>query len=120
MPTTRITVELNQSPETSLFTDAPKTRSGRVRRAQDFALLSECICGEVVSSEEVLANLEVIQCKRAGCETKWVSVLIFAVIFIYSHNLQYHLACVGLEYPIHSWTCDACEPDGQGGKQRCL
>ena len=86
----------------SLFTDAPKTHSGQVQCAQDFAILSECVCGEAVSGEEASADLEAVQCKWAGCETKWVSVLIFAVIFIYSHNLQYHLACFGLEYPIHN------------------
>jgi hypothetical protein len=78
-------------------------------------MLSECICEEV---EEVLAILEVIQCRLQDKMGQWAKI--FAVIFIYSHNLQYHLAGVGLEYPLHSWTCNACEPDSQGGKQRCL
>lgn len=57
-----------------LFTlEAPKTRSGRVRCARDFAMLSICTCGESITDEEVAAHQGIIQCKKAGCETKWVS-----------------------------------------------
>jgi hypothetical protein len=68
--------EASNSHETDkgLFTvEAPKTHSGCVHRARDFAMLSVCTCGESISDEEVAAHQGIIQCKKAGCETKWVS-----------------------------------------------
>lgn len=61
--------------------DAPKTRSGRIRRTRDLGNTSECTCGNVVSPEEISAAVGVIECKRAnrGCETKWVRCLLFDV-----------------------------------------
>jgi len=42
----------------NLFTlDVPKTRSGCVCRAWDFAMLSVCTCGELVTDEEVSAKV---------------------------------------------------------------
>jgi hypothetical protein len=63
----------HETGENTFMVDAPKTRSGRVCCARDFAMLSVCTCGESVSDEEVAAYRDIIQCKKAGCETKWVS-----------------------------------------------
>ncbi|KAF8237106.1 hypothetical protein L208DRAFT_1145789, partial [Tricholoma matsutake] len=54
--------------------------------------LSNCICGDPVSQEDIQAGRYVIQCKQQGCKTQW-----------------YHLPCVRLDYPNHSWTCEVCE-----------
>ena len=50
--------------------DAPKTQSGHVCHAQDFAMLSVCTCGEPVTDEEVSACQGIIQCKKAGLRDK--------------------------------------------------
>ena len=42
----------HETGENPFTVDAPKTRSGRVRRARDFAMLSVCTCGESVSDKE--------------------------------------------------------------------
>ena len=59
----------------SLFTvDASMTRAGRKRKALDlYSLLVVCTCGQAVLESEISQNTGVIKCKRAGCETGWVS-----------------------------------------------
>ncbi|KAF8899800.1 hypothetical protein CPB84DRAFT_1747743 [Gymnopilus junonius] len=40
-----------------------------------------------------VGNSDIIQCKKAGCETQW-----------------YHLACVGKVHPLKKgWVCNACK-----------
>jgi hypothetical protein len=61
----------HENPPTTV--DPMRTRYGRARRARDLTVLSECVCGVTVSSDEILEKQAVIQCKKAGCETQWVS-----------------------------------------------
>lgn len=44
-------------------------RTSRVRRKRVLDDLNTCNCGDIVSSNEE----GVIECKRPGCETRWVS-----------------------------------------------
>jgi hypothetical protein len=57
--------------------DALETRVGRKRRTRDLhSILSVCTCGLEVSEEEIVQNKDVILCRRAGCETGWVSQIL--------------------------------------------
>lgn len=73
----------NALDDTTPFTviDAPATRSGRIRRTRDFAMLSVCTCGEAVSPDEISTGEKVIQCKKTGCETRWVRPLYSRKLF---------------------------------------
>jgi hypothetical protein len=66
---------LDATSATNQFTvDAPTTWVGQKRRACDLhSILVVCTCGHVVSENEIEENEDVIKCKRAGCETGWVS-----------------------------------------------
>ena len=55
---------------------ALSTRSGRTRRTWDFAMLSDCTCGVRVSNDEAEAKVGMINCKKTGCETRWVSTML--------------------------------------------
>lgn len=67
-------LEIHNS-ETEFTVNAPETRVGRKRKAKDLSTMLEvCTCGNKV---EELERLEAIQCKRAGCETGWVSVVLW-------------------------------------------
>lgn len=50
-------------------------RSRRKRKARSMGNLSQCLCGLTLSQVEVADSVDVIQCKRTGCETGWVSSL---------------------------------------------
>jgi len=67
---------LHETDKNPFTVDVPKTHSGHVRCVQDFVMLSVCTCGESISDEEVATYQDDIQCKKAGCETKWVSPVI--------------------------------------------
>jgi hypothetical protein len=100
--------------------DAPMTRVGRKWKARDLqSILVVCTCGQAVSESEISQNANVIKCKRAGCETGWVSQMILSED---AKVIQYHLQCVQLEYSINGWMCEACEASGSGqrraGKKR--
>lgn len=76
LPTEAIIQESDGINTTSeVFTLDQQTRSGRVRRARDFAILSECTCGATVSEEEIAAKEAVIECRKRGCETRWVCLV---------------------------------------------
>ena len=62
----------------SYFTvDAPETRAGRKRKARDLhSILAVCTSGHAVSEDEILQNSGIIMCRRAGCETGWVSQIV--------------------------------------------
>jgi hypothetical protein len=115
------TVEVGRSDEEDTFSlVAPKTRAGRKRKARDIgAILAVCNCGERVSEDDSDAY---IACKRAGCETRLVRLppLDDALSTNLCH-FQYHLHCVGFEYHVRNWICEACDAGArQGGKrQRC-
>jgi hypothetical protein len=56
---------------------APETRTGRKRKARDLhAMLAVCTCGEAVTEFEITRDENVIECRRAGCETIWVSEIV--------------------------------------------
>jgi hypothetical protein len=57
--------------------DAPITRVGRKRKAQDLqSILVVCTCGQAVLESEISQDANIIKCKHAGCETGWVSQMI--------------------------------------------
>ena len=46
----------------------------RKHKARDMGDLSQCLCGDVVSQSQI-GSIEVVQCKKVGCETGWVRSL---------------------------------------------
>jgi hypothetical protein len=57
--------------------DAPETRVGRKRKTRDLhSMLVVCTCGQAVTEDEISQARDVIMCRRAGCETGWVSQII--------------------------------------------
>ncbi|KAJ7238011.1 hypothetical protein C8J57DRAFT_1478783 [Mycena rebaudengoi] len=62
-------------------------RGKRKRKARDIGDLSQCLCGNSISSSDSNA----VKCNRNGCETGW-----------------YCLPCTGLHFAVQNWTCLAC------------
>jgi len=91
------TVESNQ--DGFLFNDAAPTRSGRLRRMRDMADVHACICGTVVTEEEIQERSSVVECAHRGCETRW-----------------FHLHCIDLEYAPKNWRCDNHKPSKRARK----
>jgi hypothetical protein len=68
---------VDASTENPFTVEAPETRAGRKRKARDLhSILVVCTCGEAVSESEISQNRDIIRCRRAGCETGWVSQII--------------------------------------------
>ena len=58
-------------------TEVPATNEGRgnrKRRGKHPVTLYECDCGEIISGSEVERGEGLIECNKAGCETRWVSL----------------------------------------------
>ncbi|KDR66759.1 hypothetical protein GALMADRAFT_80522 [Galerina marginata CBS 339.88] len=73
--------------------DTPEEVEGRTtRKRRSRAVVYECICGESVSRQDIEAGGRVIECNKAGCETRW-----------------FHLDCVELEYAVNNWKCQSCQ-----------
>ncbi|KAF8235477.1 hypothetical protein L208DRAFT_1256564, partial [Tricholoma matsutake] len=51
-----------------------------------------CKCGSPVGKAEIDVKMNIIQCKKSDCETRW-----------------YHLECISLERAMGSWVCQACK-----------
>jgi hypothetical protein len=66
-----------QPDEDTTLADPPPARSGRKRKAKDLQAISDCLCGEPVTKDEISQATCVIQCKKPGCETLWVSRILF-------------------------------------------
>ena len=65
---------LDASSDNPFTVDAPETRTGRKRKTRDLhAILAVCTCGDAVSESEITRDENVIECRRTGCETGWVS-----------------------------------------------
>jgi len=61
------------APDPPSLTDKNTSRSGRKRKARNMGNLSQCLCEDTVSLTQIEASaIEVVQCKKAGCETEWV------------------------------------------------
>ncbi|KAJ7706488.1 hypothetical protein B0H16DRAFT_1826242 [Mycena metata] len=76
--------------------DSPVVELGRGKRKRPTRNLDpECLCGIPVADDDS----EKIKCNRHGCETVW-----------------YHLACVGMEYAVHHWTCESCASSAGGSR----
>ena len=69
--------------------DAAPTQSGRQRQMQDMAKVHACICGSVISKEEIKESTAVIECAHRGCEARY-----------------FRLHCIDLEYAPKNWHCD--------------
>ncbi|KIJ95602.1 hypothetical protein K443DRAFT_108546, partial [Laccaria amethystina LaAM-08-1] len=66
--------------------------------------ISKCVCGSLVTADEMDDEDKSICCKQKGCEMSW-----------------YHLVCVGIERRVLGWMCDSCKHSGErgrGNKQR--
>ena len=58
----------------SIFSIAvPQTHVGRSRRTRNLKDLFICECGSPVRKAEIDAKVNVIQCNKTDCETRWVS-----------------------------------------------
>ena len=84
------------------------TKRKRIRRAME---LNGCYCGNVLSS----SMAGVVECKRTGCETQWVSRILLLIGLNLLHNYsQYHLECITDDPISKNWVCDACKASGEG------
>ena len=57
--------------------EVPATNEGRgsrKRRGKHLTTLYECDCGENISGSEVEQSEGLVECNKAGCETRWVSL----------------------------------------------
>ena len=64
----------NNENNKSLFSiEAPQTRVGRSCHAHNLEDLFICKYGSLVTKADIERKVNVIQCKRADCETRWVS-----------------------------------------------
>ena len=91
LPETENPTESNQ--DGFLFNDAAPTQSGRLWRMWDMADVHACICGTVVTEEEIHEHSSVVKCTHHGCETRW-----------------FHLHCIDLMYAPKNWCCDNHKP----------
>ena len=57
------------APTTEQLEAGIETQPRRIRKKRNIADLNVCNCGDVVSPDEA----DIIECKRIGCETRWVS-----------------------------------------------
>ncbi|PBK81700.1 hypothetical protein ARMGADRAFT_1020066 [Armillaria gallica] len=90
----------NPQNDTIPFTDVPRTRSGRTRRARDLhAVLRTCVCSKEIDCDQI--DEGVIACKQEGCETG-----------------LYHMTCVGLGQRAGNWVCESREAARPGKKRR--
>lgn len=81
----------------------------QTRKRKNTVVIYDCICGDIVSQGDINSLAGVIECKRQGCETRWVSARSLIIIGSYLHLLlQFHLDCVGLEHPVLNWVCESC------------
>ena len=55
----------------------PSEKAGRStrKRGRAKAVVYECVCGEMVAPADIEAKTEVVECKKRGCETRYVSTL---------------------------------------------
>jgi hypothetical protein len=58
--------------QTDFTVAARPTRIGRLRQTRDMEEIRACVCGTVVSPEEIERG-RVAMCTERGCETQWVS-----------------------------------------------
>ncbi|KAH9040712.1 hypothetical protein EDB85DRAFT_1924977 [Lactarius pseudohatsudake] len=73
--------------------------------------VSACLCGKSAGpSAAQMAGDEVVCCRVASCETKWVGNT-FSHKYTDIKLYQYHIICVGLSFSPKSWTCEVCQSD---------
>jgi hypothetical protein len=88
------TVQSTLSPSTSAVAiateDLPMGRFGRKRKVVQIHGLSDCECGLQADPNAE----DVVQCKRDGCETRWVSH--------FNYSIDYILLICYLKYPVAS------------------
>ena len=65
------------------FIESEPTCVGQRRRCRDMSGLSVCLCGNCAE----LGDVASIQCQKIGCETIWVSFLLYFQV----HNLSIHI-----------------------------
>ena len=102
-----MTPQICQTRNDTISSDLP-TKRKRIRRAME---LNGCYCGNVLSS----SMAGVVECKRTGCETQWVSrILLFIGLNLLHNYSQYHLECITDDPISKNWVCDACKASGEG------
>ena len=79
----------------------------RKRHGKQPSTLYKCDCGEVISRDDLKQGDGVIECNKAGCETRWVSV---HQISTARHELltTINIRCVRLDFKIQDWVCESC------------
>ena len=88
--------------------DEPPIRSRRKRKIVDVGSLSQCLCGQTVSIAQIETGQDVAQCRKAGCETEWVSSRNTGLLAAWLNVVQYHLQCVEMELVPRNWVCVSC------------
>ena len=103
--TTFITTELTEAEYE--FNELPVKRR-RIRRNLE---LNGCFCGSMLDS----SMAGVIECKRIGCKTQWVSrVSYWTSVFCSYICSQYHMECITDDLISKNWVCEACKVSWEG------
>jgi hypothetical protein len=92
--------------QTDFTVTARPTRIGRLRQTRDMADIRTCVCGTVVSPEEIDGG-RVAMCTERGCETQWVSdTASWGDPCTDMMAFQFHLDCLNFEYVPKGWKCE--------------
>ena len=97
-----VSIDVDSSPfaqtvrETELVKEPAMTegRGSWKRRGKHPTTLYECDCGEIISGGEVEDGEGLIECNKAGCETRWVSLQRDVEILSVTHR----------DHKLHSFT----------------
>lgn len=66
-------IEIVREPEVTDIPPVMEGRGGRKRHGKHPSTLYECDCGEIITRNEIEQGDGLIECNKAGCETRWVS-----------------------------------------------
>jgi hypothetical protein len=102
-----------------LLRGAHMSSFGRKRRLRDMHDISACLCGNSAApSANKNSAADLVCCRIAGCETKWVSNPMSNLFRTLNMKPQYHLTCVGLLSSPKAWTCEVCLSDAGALKRK--
>jgi len=109
------------APDPLSLMDKNRSRSGRKRKSCDMGNLSQCLCEDTVSLTQIEASaIKVVQCKKVQSRLRNGMGNAFKLTAEdgphsqKQFDLQYHLACIGMEQVPRNWTCPSCISSGVG------
>ena len=72
-PDLNSSAESAHKPEVADILPVTEGRGSRKRRGKHPSTLYECDCGEIITESDIERGEGLIECNKAGCETRWVS-----------------------------------------------